>query len=95
MRLTDNKLLSLIEEQEINIDTEIKGKVIYGDIKTKSIRKFELNFQNVGKKRGLRVIAVVTVVHNLVIILHVYAKSKKKDMSPEEYVNLREVFDSF
>lgn len=95
LNLTPEKLLNLLEEQGIDIETGLKGERLSGNTEFNSIKKFYINYRNVGSKRGLRVIALVVQVEDLAIVLHVYSKSKKKDMSEEEYKNLRLLLKDF
>lgn len=92
LKLNENDLINLIQQQSIEVETGIKGKTIIGN-ENISIRKLYVNYNNSGVKRGLRFIVYVAVEDGQIILIHIYNKSSKKDMSHNEYKNLKMLYN--
>lgn len=95
IKLTDEKLLKLIEEQCLDEKELLKGDVLCGNSNHVSIKKIYFNYNNVGKKRGLRVISLIIVTENLAILFHLYNKSEKKKLSSQETKSLKAILKEF
>ncbi len=91
LKISTEEFLNKIREQAIRSGIGLKGKILFGNKEFYSINKVYIDIGNVGKKKGIRVIALVIKVENVAIIIHAYSKSKKKDLSKKEYSNLKDI----
>lgn len=93
LNLTHKEIEDIIIDASINIETSLKGAPILGN-QFVSMRKIDVNYGNSGVKRGLRLILFVLMRDRQLTLIHVYSKSKKKDMTKKEYKGLNELYDA-
>lgn len=94
-KLDLKKLRNLILEDALDKDTNLIGDLLYGS-EDKGIRKIRLSKgNNQGKRGGYRLVAYVFNLDKKAFVLHIYDKTKKKNLTKSEKENLKKILKDF
>lgn len=94
-KLNEKELRDLIIEDAVDDSTNLKGNLLFGSHEI-GIRKIRLSKgNNKGKRSGYRLIALVAMVNSSAILIHLYDKKNKHDVSKNEKEELKKVLKAF